>query len=124
MKQENDGWDQGALSESATDNLLMLQAEARETARLVRNCERCRASWRDTHEGDVERCTCYKAWKSAVIDLRTALKNAKEERDEWETDDIFDFHTPHCDQERVSDERASEIVAAAAEIGNVVMMEV
>ena len=117
-------WKDGAISERSTDNILMLQAEARETARLIRNCEKCRASWRDTPEGDVERCTCYQAWKSAVITLRIALKDAKEERDEWETDDMFDFHTARQDQERVSDERAREIVAAATGLGNAVMMDV
>ena len=95
MQPEKDGWDLGAttLSEEVVDELLGLQAEAQEKARLIRNCSLCTATWRDTKDGSVVRCFCYKDWKSAMITLRSAVKNAKEKREEWETDDMFDFHT-------------------------------
>jgi len=82
-----------SASEEITDNLLMLQAEAQEKARLVRNCHRCINTWRDSDiDGKATRCDCYKDWKSAMITLRVAVKKAKETRDEWETDEMFDFH--------------------------------
>ena len=76
-----------------TSDRLMLQSEAQEKARLIRNCTHCKGTWRDTPNGDVERCACYKAWKTAMIDLRAAVKDAKGDITEWETDDMYDHHS-------------------------------
>ena len=86
-------WKGYGVAEGVTDNLRMLASEAQEKARLVRNCPRCRGTWQSLANGDVTRCSCYQAWKTAMIDLRTAAKDAKEELSEWETDDMYDHHS-------------------------------
>jgi len=90
-------WPNGESVESnRVEEMLAIQSEARDKARLVRNCPYCRAGWREDKDGNVTRCTCFKDWQQAIATLQIEARKYRKatgDESEWDTSDLHNLHS-------------------------------